>query len=176
MVWDCFECQGMQHFCSQILSVTVHPVQPIAPPRVDSSKGPNRVNRAHWPTKENMQTLLYFWICSVHGKWPGMAPNGSRRICWLLIQTFPTFWAERILILWFFIYFDFLDPKFLDFQVPRSPNSQISRSPDFQTPPAPAPAGAGRIFRSQPDPSPNAPRDQIRRKVPCYDFGSVWFV
>ena len=27
----------------------------------------------------------------------------------------------------------------------------------------PAAAGAGRILRSQPDPSPNAPRDQIRR-------------
>ena len=30
------------------------------------------------------------------------------------------------------LYFEnFLDPKFLDFQVPRSPNSQISRSPDL---------------------------------------------
>ena len=28
---------------------------------------------------------------------------------------------------------------------------------------------AGRILRSQPDPSPNAPRDQIRRKDPCCD-------
>ena len=26
---------------------------PISPPRVDSSKGPHRVNRAYWPTKEN---------------------------------------------------------------------------------------------------------------------------
>ena len=34
-----------------------------------------------------------------------------------------------------FIFFDFLDSNFLDFQVPRSPNSQISRFPDFQTPP-----------------------------------------
>ena len=25
----------------------------LSPPRVDSSKGPNRVNRAHWPTKEH---------------------------------------------------------------------------------------------------------------------------
>ena len=30
-------------------------------------------------------------------------------------------------------------------------------------------AGAGRTLRSQPDPSPNAPRDQIRRKDPCCD-------
>ena len=33
-----------------------------------------------------------------------------------------------------------------------------------------AAAGAGRILRSQPDPSPNAPRDEIRRKDPCCDL------
>ena len=33
-----------------------------------------------------------------------------------------------------------------------------------------AACAAGRILRSQPDPSPNAPRDQIRRKDPCCDF------
>ena len=32
-----------------------------------------------------------------------------------------------------------------------------------------AACAAGRILRSQPDPSPNAPRDQIRRKDPCCD-------
>ena len=31
-------------------------------------------------------------------------------------------------------------------------------------------AGAGRILRSQPDPSPNAPRDEIRRKDLCCDI------
>ena len=65
--------------------------------------------------------------------------------------------------------------KFLDFQIPRSPNSQIPRFPDFQVPrfPDAADAGAagatGRTLRSQPDPSPNAARDQIRRKGPCCD-------
>ena len=58
----------------------------------------------------------------------------------LLIQTLPTFGAERI---WFFslffMFLDFVDPKCLDFQVPRSPDFQISRFPDFQTPPAAAP-------------------------------------
>ena len=68
----------------------------------------------------------------------------------LLIQTLPTFWAERLWILSLVFYL--LDPKFLDFQ--------ISRFPDA------AGAGAGRILRSQLDPSPNAPRDQIRRKEP----------
>ena len=67
--------------------------------------------------------------------------------------------------------------KFLDFQVPRSPNSQISKFPDFQVPRFPdAAAGcaAGRTLRSQPDPSPNAPRDQIRRKGPCCDYVSLF--
>ena len=42
---------------------------PIPPPRVDSSKGPHRVNRAHGPTKGNTQffCILFepwatFWI------------------------------------------------------------------------------------------------------------------
>ena len=43
-------------------------------------------------------------------------------------------------------FFHFLDPKFPD-----------------------AAAADGRTLRSQPDPSPNAPRDQIRRKGPCCD-------
>ena len=33
---------------------------PIAPPQVDSSKGPHRVNRAHWPTQENGETIRFF--------------------------------------------------------------------------------------------------------------------
>ena len=52
-----------------------------------------------------------------------MAPNGARRISFLLIQTLPTFWAERIWILRILIFVDFLDPKFLDFQIPRFPKS-----------------------------------------------------
>ena len=58
-----------------------------------------------------------------------MTPDGPK---WgqddffLLIQTLPTFWATRILILIFFYFFDFLDSKFLDFQVPRFPDFQNS--------------------------------------------------
>ena len=40
-------------------------------------------------------------------------------------------------------------------------------------PGAAAAGAAGRILRSQPDPSPNAPRDQIRRKDPCCDMGKT---
>ena len=32
---------------------------PISTPRVKSSKGPNRVKRAHWPTKENLQKYKF---------------------------------------------------------------------------------------------------------------------
>ena len=77
-----------------------------------------------------------------------------------------------------FHFFDFLDPIVLNFQVPKSQNFWISRSPDLQIPQIPdfqvprfpdAAAADGRTLRSQPDPSPNAPRDQIRRKGPCCD-------
>ena len=109
-------------------------------------------------------------------KWPGMAPNGARRI-------FPTNPDLADILgrtdLNFDNFLNFLEPKFLDFQVPRSPNFWISRPPDLQIPRFPdfqaprfpdADAGAaGRTLRSQPDPSPNAPRDQIRRKGPCCD-------
>ena len=47
----------------------------------------------------------------------------------------------------------FVDPNFMHFQVPRFPEAAGA-------------AGAGRTLRSQHDPSPNAPRDQIRRKEP----------
>ena len=95
---------------------------------------PTRVNRAHWHTKENRQDFDMFCIFPVHGenglRWPQMMPRGF----FLLIQTLPTFWAERILILRFLYFFDFLDPTFLDFQVSRSPNFWVSRSPDLQIP------------------------------------------
>ena len=115
---------------------------------------PNRVNRAHWPTKENRQILRMFCMFPVHGEnglgWPQMGPGG---FLFPLIPTLPTFWAERSWILRFF----FLDSKFLDVQVPRFPGSQISRRRRRQT------------LRSQPDPSPNAPgpRNQICHKEPA---------
>ena len=68
----------------------------------------------------------------------------------------------------FFVYL--FDPTMLDFAGP-----QISKVPDFQVPRFPDAAGAGaagRILRSQLDPSPNAPRDQIYRKGPCCNLFS----
>ena len=55
-----------------------------------------------------------------------MAPNGPRRFLFLLIQTLPPFWAERICILRISIWGFFWDSKFLDFQVPRFPGPQKS--------------------------------------------------
>ena len=46
-------------------------------------------------------------------KWAQMAPNRARRIFFWLIQTLPTFWAERIWILRIFIFWILLGPKFL---------------------------------------------------------------
>ena len=93
----------------------------------------------------------------------------------LLIQTLPTFWAERIWILRF-CSFDLLDPKFLDFQVPRSPNFRISRSqiprfPDFQTPLALAPPDE----LSDPNltPLPTHPWIKCVAKNPCFT-SSKW--
>ena len=49
----------------------------ISPPRVDSSKGPNRENGAH----QGKQANTYLFLCfSIHGKkslgWPQMGPGG----------------------------------------------------------------------------------------------------
>ena len=105
-----------------------------------------------------------------------MAPNRAGRIFFLLIQTLPTFWAERIWILRIGIFSIFWTPNFWisrspDLQISGFPGPQISKFLDFQVPRFPDAAAAdGRTLRSQPDPSPNAPRDQIRRKGPCCDY------
>ena len=75
------------------------------------------------PTKENRHFFGIFWI--FFGPWrklPQMAPNRAGRICFLLIQTLSTFWAERILILTCFIFLIFWIPNF---QISRF---QISRN------------------------------------------------
>ena len=45
-----------------------------------AARAPNRVNRAHGPTKENRQNLGNFWIFPAHAKngprWPQMGPGG----------------------------------------------------------------------------------------------------
>ena len=71
---------------------------------------------------------------------------------------------------------DFENLTKMDANISGFPGPQISKFPDFQVPRFPdaaAGGGAGRTLRSQPDPSPNAPRDQIRRKGPCCDIFTV---
>ena len=111
-------------------------------------------------------------------------PKWGREDFFLLIQTLPTFWAERIWLLIIFIFVILWTPNFWIsrspyFQISGFPGPQISKFPDLQIPRFPgsrfpdAAAACGRTLRSQPDPSPNAPRDQIRRKGPCCDMVMV---
>ena len=109
---------------------------PISPPRVDSSKGPNRLlNRAHWPTKENMCLFAFF---SVYGKnglgWPQMGPG----------DLFPTNLdladiLGRMDLNFEFLFFIFRTPHFWnarspDLQASGFPGPQISKFPDLQIP------------------------------------------
>ena len=71
--------------------------------------GPNRVNRAHWPTKENRQNFDIFWIFPAHTKnGPGGPQMGRGRFFLGVKKTLPTFWAERILILRILFFWIFL--------------------------------------------------------------------
>ena len=84
---------------------------PIAPPRLDSSKGPAR---------KISKIFAIFWIFPVHGKnglrWPQIGPGGffptNPDLADILGRTDFNF--EN------FYFFHFLDPKILDFQVPKS--------------------------------------------------------
>ena len=58
--------------------------------------------------------------------WPEIAPNGARRIFFLLIWTLATFWATRILILISLFFLFFLGSKISRFPGPRFPNFQKS--------------------------------------------------
>ena len=101
---------------------------------MDSSKGPNRVNRAHWPTKENRHFYYTFMFFSVNGKMTWDGTEWGQEDFLLLIQTLPTFWAERI---WILIICIFSEPQNSGFPGPQISEFQDSRFPDFQTPPAP---------------------------------------
>ena len=113
--------------------------------------------------------------------WDG--PKWGQEDFFLLIQTLPISFAEWICILLIFIFL-FFNSTFLHFQVPRSPNFQISRLPDFHIlrfPDAGSSDGDdGQTLSFQLDLSPNAPRDQIHRKVLrsvaiCFScIGALW--
>ena len=83
-----------------------------------------------------------------------MAPNGAGCIFFPTNPDLANIVGRTDLDFENFYFFDLLDPKFPDAAAAAADS---------------AAAADGRTLRSQPDPSPNAPRDQIRRKVPCCD-------
>ena len=102
-----------------------------SPTSVDSSKGPKRVNRAHWPTKENWQNSNISKFFRPMEKMASDGPKWGQEAFFLLIQTLPTFGAEGIWILrvCFLIFWipNFCIPRSPDLQIPRFPGSQISK-------------------------------------------------
>ena len=92
---------------------------PIAPPRVDSSKGPTKGNRVLF--------LLILGFVQSMKKWSEIAPNGARSFFSTNPCTTDLLGRTDLKLEKFYI-LDLLDLKFPDFQIPRSPNSQISRS------------------------------------------------
>ena len=100
-----------------------------------------------------------------------MAPNAARSYFFLLIQTLPTFWAERIWILRIFIFFHFLDPNFWisrsqisGFPGPKNLDFPTSKNLDF---PASKKStrrpGGGRDFQVSRFPNSQIPGPQISK-------------
>ena len=151
---------------------------PIAPPRVDSSKGP--------PRKISKILAFFAFFRPTQKMGPGGAKWGQEDF-FLLIQTVPIFWAERILILRIFIFWIFwapnLGPAWARPWAQLGPDLGPGLGPGLgphtwaqtwaqacaqawaQTPPVPDEFS---------DPNLTPPRDQIRRKDPCCDC-STWF-
>ena len=134
--------------------------QPIIPPR-RIGKISDFVFRIFRPTQKTA--------------WDG--PKWGREVFFRLIQTLPTFWAERIWILISFMFdivwiSNFWISRFPDLQIPRFPgpqiskfpNSKISRFPDFQTPLA-----AALVEFSDPNltPLPTHPGIKYVARSPC---------
>ena len=129
---------------------------PIAPPRVDSNKGPHRVNRAHWPTRENRQNFSIFWIFPAYGKnclrWPQIGPGGffptNPDLADILGRTDLNF--EK------FVFFIFWTPNF---QTPPPPPPPTDEPSDPNLTPLPTHPGikyvaralAAIFFRTNPD-------------------------
>ena len=55
-----------------------------------------RVNRAHWPTKKNMQKNTILGFVRSMKKLPKIAPNGAGKVFCQPIQPLPTFWTEQL--------------------------------------------------------------------------------
>ena len=104
----------------------------------------------------------------INGKNKNKIPQQGSGAVFLLIRPLQTLLAGSIFILKVCISWTCLDSRFADFQIYRFPDLRTPVFLDFQISRCAA-GSAGRSLRSQSDPSPNAPRDQIRRKGPCCD-------
>ena len=135
-----------------------------------AARAPNRLNSKH------MQNILHFFDFPDHAKITWNGTKWGQKDVFLLIQTLPTFWATRILILRICIFCfvgggfqisRFHISQFPDFQIPTFPDSQV-----IQISSLPNAAGtAGRTLRSQPDPLPTHPLAGIKYVAgsPCCD-------
>ena len=68
---------------------------------------PKRLNRAHWPTKENKQNFGFWAFFRPTQKMGPDGPKWGQEYFFLLIQTLKIFWAERIWIVRAFIFYMF---------------------------------------------------------------------
>ena len=79
---------------------------------MDNSKGPHRVNRAHWPTKESKTNSEHFFdFFGPWKKWPQMAPNGTLEVFVPTNPDLANIFGRTDLNFENFYVFDFLDPK-----------------------------------------------------------------
>ena len=146
---------------------------------------PNRVNRAHWRTKEDRQKSYIFMFFFGPGKMAWDGPKWDPRGLFPANPDLADILGGTDLDFEIFYFFEFLDPKFLDFQVSRSPTAQISRSPgpqtskfpdsqiprfpDFQTPPAPA----DELSDPNLTPLPTHPGIKYVARSPCCDLSQM---
>ena len=98
----------------KILKIQIRSAQNVGKVWISRKKNlpaPFGVSRAifcvGWKNQKNDKILAISGACK---QLPGMAPNGAGRFFFRLIQTLPTFWAERILILRIFIFWIFWKP------------------------------------------------------------------
>ena len=101
-------------------SICLRPVLiPIAPPRVDSSKGPPRKIGKH---------LAFFGFFRSMEKMAWDGPKWGREDFFPTNPDLANILGRTDLDFENFYFLHFLDPKFLDFQVPRFPKSGLGRA------------------------------------------------
>ena len=124
---------------------------------------------------ENKQNLSNFWIFPAHGKIAWDGPKWGRECLFPANPDLADILGDTDFDFKNFYFWDFLGSQLGPGLGPGlgpnlGPGLGLGLGPSLGPDAAAGGAGAGRTLRSQPDPSPNAPRDQIRRKDPCCDL------